>query len=124
MLSLGLLHYSSLGADEDRSIASRCWNLDDLQQDYASFLERFAASLDLAGSAALEARVRLTDEYRHFPFRNPDLPHELLATDWIGQRAHDVFREAHQWFADEAEIERLTGQAVVPDPVALELFAR
>ncbi|RFA18177.1 hypothetical protein [Subtercola boreus] len=32
-LSLDLLHFSSLGAAEDLSIASRCWDLDDLQQD-------------------------------------------------------------------------------------------
>jgi phenylacetic acid degradation operon negative regulatory protein len=126
VLSLDLLHCSSLSMEDDLSIASRCWDLEDLQHDYASFVERFSAIPDLTGEAAFEARVRLTDEYRHFPFRDPDLPQELLPADWIGQRAHRVFREAHQRLAVEAEavIERLTGLAVVPDPIALEIFAR
>jgi phenylacetic acid degradation operon negative regulatory protein len=125
-LSLDLLHCRSLGIDDDRSIASRCWNLDDLQRDYASFVDRFDSIPNLAGAAALEARVKLTDEYRHFPFRDPDLPHELLPGGWIGLRAHLVFRDVHHRLAAEAEaeIERITGFAVEPDPGALELLSR
>ncbi|WP_172592104.1 PaaX family transcriptional regulator C-terminal domain-containing protein [Subtercola boreus] len=57
---------------------------------------------------------------------NPTCPSKLLPAEWIGQRAHDTFREAHQRLAAEAEaeIERLTGFAVMPDPVALQLFVR
>lgn len=126
VLSLDLLHCRSLGPDEDRSIAARCWELDDLQQEYSSFVERFADTPSLTAVAALERRVRLTDEYRHFPFRDPDLPQELLPDGWIGQRAHFVFRDAHHRLAAESEaaVERITGLPVVPDAVARELFAR
>jgi phenylacetic acid degradation operon negative regulatory protein len=70
------------------------------------------------------ARTRLTDEYRHFPFRDPDLPQELLPAGWMGQRAHYVFRDAHLRLAAEAEIERITGVPMLLDPVATELFSR
>ncbi|MGA1838109.1 PaaX family transcriptional regulator C-terminal domain-containing protein [Herbiconiux sp. 11R-BC] len=123
--SLDLLHCRSLGPEDDRSIAARCWNLDDLQQEYTSFVERFGEIPALTGTDALVARVRLTDEYRHFPFRDPDLPQELLPADWIGQRAHYVFRDAHLRLAaeSEAEVERITGLPVMLDPVAAELFS-
>ena len=125
VLSLDLLYCRSLGAEDDRSIAARCWNLDDLQQDYASFVKRFSEIPPLTGITALEARVRLTDEYRHFPFRDPDLPQELLPAGWVGQKAHYVFRDAHLRLAAEAkaEVERITGLPVLLDPVAAELFS-
>jgi hypothetical protein len=32
-------------------------------------------------------------EYRKYPFRDPDLPTELLPVDWIGRSAHAAFVE-------------------------------
>jgi phenylacetic acid degradation operon negative regulatory protein len=39
--------------------------------------------------------MRLIYDYRHFPFRDHDLPSELLPEDWHGRQAHDAFLRAH-----------------------------
>jgi phenylacetic acid degradation operon negative regulatory protein len=47
--------------------------------------------------------MRLIYDYRHFPFRDPDLPPGLLPADWSGRRAHAVFLEAHELLRAPAE---------------------
>jgi phenylacetic acid degradation operon negative regulatory protein len=40
--------------------------------------------------------VRLVDDYRRFPFLDPDLPAPLLPPAWRGQAAHEVFVAAYE----------------------------
>jgi phenylacetic acid degradation operon negative regulatory protein len=47
--------------------------------------------------------MRLIHDYRLLPFRDPDLPPELLPEDWAGRRLHEVFLEAHGLLRAEAE---------------------
>ncbi|MCR1786129.1 hypothetical protein KVF89_26595 [Nocardioides carbamazepini] len=85
----------------DRELVERCWDLEGLGRDYADFLARHrttAAALraePLSPEAALVARTRLIHEYRKFPFRDPDLPGELLPASWPGAAAYDLFMELH-----------------------------
>lgn len=86
----------SLGLPHDRDMARRCWDLDGLNAAYGEFLHsaqdrlsRFQASPP-EGADALVERIRLIDEYRRFPFEDPDLPLELLPAGWLGRQAHDV----------------------------------
>jgi phenylacetic acid degradation operon negative regulatory protein len=55
--------------------------------------------------------MQLIQDYRHFPFRDPDLPPELLPVDWRGRRAHELFVEAHELLREAAddEFDRLAG---------------
>jgi len=55
--------------------------------------------------------MRLVYDYRHFPFRDPDLPAELLPDDWPGRQTHEVFLQAHGLLRDPAEraVARLAG---------------
>jgi phenylacetic acid degradation operon negative regulatory protein len=110
-VSLDLLTCSSSGLEHDRSIASRCWDLDALDADYVAFLREYGSAPDASGLDALRLRVRLTNDYRLFPFRDPDLPADLLPADWHGHQAHRMFAELHSRWAPaaEAEIERLVG---------------
>jgi phenylacetic acid degradation operon negative regulatory protein len=91
----------SEGAEADRGIVARAWDLAALDRDYRTVLERYASRLGdyrtgaLDDRAALVERMRLIYDYRHFPFRDPDLPPELLPGDWPGRRAHDAFLQAH-----------------------------
>jgi phenylacetic acid degradation operon negative regulatory protein len=97
------------GNGADRDIAARAWDLDALDRDYRDLLARYRPRLagyragEVDGRAALVERMRLVYDYRHFPFRDPDLPPELLPADWSGRRAHDVFLEAHGLLREPAE---------------------
>ncbi len=97
------------GNGADREIAARAWDLDALDRDYRDLLARYSPRLadyragEADGRAALVERMRLVYDYRHFPFRDPDLPPELLPAGWSGRRAHDVFLEAHGLLRAPAE---------------------
>jgi phenylacetic acid degradation operon negative regulatory protein len=114
---LDLFHSRSEGGDADRDIAGRAWDLAALEADYRDLLDRYAPRLDdyrrgkLDDRAALTERMRLVYDYRHFPYRDPDLPPGLLPAGWPGRRAHAVFLEAHQLLREPAEraVDALTG---------------
>ncbi|MFI9629418.1 PaaX family transcriptional regulator C-terminal domain-containing protein [Streptomyces sp. NPDC052042] len=106
---------AGLGADLD--IAARAWDLERLDEEYAGLLEVYRPRLPryragvLTGREALVERTRLVHDYRLIPFRDPDLPPELLAAGWHGRPAHEVFLEAHDLLRAPAEAyvdERIT----------------
>jgi phenylacetic acid degradation operon negative regulatory protein len=109
----------SKGLEADRDIAGRAWELEKLNRDYAELLEIYRPRLTeyragaLQGPAALTERMQLIHDYRLFPFRDPDLPPELLPTGWHGRLAHDVFLEAHGLLRHPAEtyIDELISEA-------------
>jgi phenylacetic acid degradation operon negative regulatory protein len=106
----------SEGNGADRDIAARAWDLAALKRDDTELLDRYSSRLagyragELDGRAALVERMRLVYDYRHFPFRDPDLPPELLPEGWSGRKAHDVFLEAHGLLRAPAEriVDQLT----------------
>ncbi|MEW2399405.1 PaaX family transcriptional regulator C-terminal domain-containing protein [Streptomyces sp. NPDC046862] len=99
----------SAGLEADRDIAARAWELDKLNQEYADLLDVYRPRLTgyragtLQGAAALVERMRLIHDYRLFPFRDPDLPPELLPGGWHGRLAHEAFLEAHGLLRAPAE---------------------
>jgi phenylacetic acid degradation operon negative regulatory protein len=99
----------SEGLTADRDMAGRAWDLAALDQEYAEFLQRYEPRLigyragELGGQRALVERVRLIHDYRLFPFRDPDLPPELLPEGWSGRAAHEVFLQAHGLLRAPAE---------------------
>ncbi|MGY1812577.1 PaaX family transcriptional regulator [Blastococcus sp. SYSU D00820] len=106
---LELLTSRSAGLDADRRMAARCWDLAGLGRDYAELvaeLEQLPPADELAalpGPEALRRRTELVSTYRHFPFRDPDLPARLLPEGWPGRRAHQLFVAAHDALAAPAE---------------------
>jgi phenylacetic acid degradation operon negative regulatory protein len=94
---LQLLMARSGGLEEDREMATRCWDLDALNEEYAEFLAAWEPKVTgwqrrlPEGADALVARTHLIHEYRMFPFKDPGLPAELLPTGWRGRQAHDLF---------------------------------
>lgn len=107
--TVDLLTCRSGGRAADREMAARCWDLEVLGKDYRRFVERLESlprAGDLAalpGREALRLRIELVAAYRTFPFRDPDLPDELLPDDWPGARAHELFVAAHDALADPAD---------------------
>lgn len=106
---LDLLTCRTRGPGADQEMANRCWDLRTLAQDYAAFNKRVLQLAPLgslskrSGRDALMLRVKLVNSYRVFPFRDPDLPEQLLPADWPGWRAHELFVEAHDALAGPAD---------------------
>lgn len=116
---LDVFHSRSAGPAADRDIAARAWDLQHLDADYRALLGRYQPKLaayrsgELRGRAALAERIGLVHDYRRFPFRDPDLPLELLPEGWHGRRAHDVFLEAHDLLREPAvrHVDEVVGSA-------------
>jgi phenylacetic acid degradation operon negative regulatory protein len=119
---LDLFRSRSEGLDADRGIAARAWDLGQLHDAYAELLSGYRPRLaayrdgDLEGSDALVERMRLVHDYRRFPFRDPDLPPELLPAGWPGREAHQLFVEVHGLLRGQAEacVDDLLGQVAPP----------
>jgi len=118
-VQLDVFHARSDGPEWDRAFADRCWDLAGLERDYAELVENYRPRLDsyrrgaLNERQALVERMRLIHDYRLFPFRDPDLPPELLPAGWSGRTAHGVFLEAHGLLRAPAEsyVDSLIGAA-------------
>jgi phenylacetic acid degradation operon negative regulatory protein len=117
----------SAGNGADRDIAARAWDLAALERDYRDLLARYSPRLAgyrsgaLDDQAALVERMRLIYDYRHFPFRDPDLPAELLPDGWPGRQAHEVFLQAHGLL--RAPAERAVAQLAGVELAGVELTA-
>ncbi|TQL91121.1 PaaX family transcriptional regulator [Pseudonocardia kunmingensis] len=125
-VQLDVFRSRSGGTEADRDIAARAWDLEELDGAYAQLLEAYQPRLaayragELQGADALVERMNLVHDYRRFPFRDPDLPPELLPAGWNGRRAHEVFLEAHGLLRGPAEacVDALTGAVAMPEEAA------
>jgi phenylacetic acid degradation operon negative regulatory protein len=108
-VQLDVFRSRSADSAADRDIARRSWDLEGLDGAYRELHETYSPRLatyragQLTGTAALVERMNLIHDYRRFPFRDPDLPPELLPAGWSGRRAHEVFLEAHGLLRGPAE---------------------
>jgi phenylacetic acid degradation operon negative regulatory protein len=107
-LRILFLRSQTSGLPADRLIADQCWDLAELGADYQAFIEEFQPRLSryrrgLGGRAALIERMALIQEYRKYPFRDPDLPEVLLPPGWRGRAAHELFIECHDLLRPDAE---------------------
>lgn len=119
---LDVFHSRSAGPAADRDIAVRAWDLEALDRDYDALLQTYRPKLAgyragaVTGRDALVERMVLVHDYRRFPFRDPDLPLELLPPQWRGRQAHDVFLEAHGLLRGPAEEQVDALLAAADDP--------
>ncbi len=114
-----------------RKLVRRSWNLDDIDERYAGFVQRFQPliaayrpSSNPSPKTAFLVRTLLIQEYRKVLLRDPQLPAELLPATWHGTAAYrlcrNLYRAAYQ-AADEylsAVMETASG----PLPPADEAF--
>jgi phenylacetic acid degradation operon negative regulatory protein len=86
------------------------WDLDELRQTYQDFVDTYAPLRErLAGgqvgpTEALVARTELMDTWRTLPSLDPELPKELLPSNWPMQGARAVFVEVYDDLGPLAEI--------------------
>ncbi|MEV4803060.1 PaaX family transcriptional regulator C-terminal domain-containing protein [Nonomuraea sp. NPDC049421] len=82
------------GIGDPAALIASAWDLDDVEQRYLAFIDRFTTLRTAdAEQAVFAAQVQLIQEWRRFPFLDPDLPAELLRPDWPGPRAAAVFHD-------------------------------
>ena len=101
------------GIGEESRLVSAAWDLDDVEKRYLQFLDAFEARRATSAPDAFAAQVEMVQEWRRFPFLDPDLPRELLDHDWPGPRAAAVFHDRHaQWHRQaQAEWDRMQDEA-------------
>ncbi|MCP3934829.1 MAG: PaaX family transcriptional regulator [Actinomycetia bacterium] len=77
------------------SLADRAWDLPMLLREYDEFWSETSGLVDVAfeGSAAVAALASVVHRWRRFPFLDPDLPGELLPSDWPGPAAAERFAD-------------------------------
>lgn len=100
-----ILNSTTLGDEQDqllRSLAEKSWNLDEINQRYADFLERFRpvhAAVKKSGISdsrlAFQIRTLLIQEYRKILLRDPLLPVNLLPDGWHGGNAYALCRDLY-----------------------------
>jgi phenylacetic acid degradation operon negative regulatory protein len=96
------VHFGDLVWPEPESrLVARAWRLKELSTQYLKFTEGCRAALtqvrrqlrlrQLTDQDAFRRRFQLTHEYRHLLFGDPDLPPELLPSNWTGHAARRIF---------------------------------
>jgi phenylacetic acid degradation operon negative regulatory protein len=86
-----------------RGLARSSWNLDDIEARYRSFVERFrplireyGKNIAVEPKTAFLVRTLLIQEYRKVLLRDPQLPAELLPSDWHGAAAYQLCRNLYR----------------------------
>jgi len=112
---------------EDRDLATRCWDLNQLATDYRQFITEYsprhndALAMDTDGRAALIERMRIIGDFRHFPFRDPYLPRELQPANWPSTEAYTLFGAVHRQLGPAATdfVSKILGAPLEQGPEAL-----
>ncbi|MGZ4426413.1 MAG: PaaX family transcriptional regulator [Nocardioidaceae bacterium] len=120
---LGLEHQSfawigpASGIGDESRLLADAWDLDAVEDRYLAFLEEFETRRADTPRDAFVAQVEMVQEWRRFPFLDPDLPAELLDHDWPGSRAAAAFHDRHsRWHRlAQAEWDRMD-EAAGPKP--------
>jgi phenylacetic acid degradation operon negative regulatory protein len=110
LFSGGHLVFSS-----DAEIIARGWNLEELNDYYATFIDRYEPLFQECQALLRDGdspdprgcfmqRFMLVHEYRSSPYVDPNLPVELLPDDWLGERAALLFQQYRELLADDADI--------------------
>jgi phenylacetic acid degradation operon negative regulatory protein len=93
-----------LGFTDAKKLVTRCWDLERINGQYASFISKYEPMLSrdkerledwvkVDSAECFTRRFMLLHEYREFPFVDPHLPPELLPPDWQSTRATELFKE-------------------------------
>ncbi|HLB29672.1 MAG TPA: PaaX family transcriptional regulator C-terminal domain-containing protein [Dehalococcoidia bacterium] len=116
----------------DREVVSHCWDLEAINEAYFEFIGRWEPRLAsykarlqrgerVPDDEAFVARFLMGHEFRKFPFRDPDLPPQLLPAGWLGYEALRIFHEYRDMLADAAQRFFMVSE---PYPPPVEVSAR
>ncbi len=107
------------GIGNEARLLADSWDLAEVEDRYLGFLAEFESRTAATPAEAFLAQVEMVQEWRRFPFLDPDLPGELLDHDWPGPRAAAAFHDRHgAWHRQaQAEWDRMDRAAGPRDPV-------
>lgn len=118
-----------------RRLAQDSWSLGDIDERYASFVERFRPLIAAYGKdanvslkSAFLVRTLLIQEYRKILLRDPHLPAELLPGGWHGASAYQLCRNLYRAIHAEADafltetMETADGPLPPPAPTFMQRF--
>jgi phenylacetic acid degradation operon negative regulatory protein len=71
------------------------WDFDELAGEYEGFIARFGRLQPRGEAAVFDAQTELVHAWRRIAFLDPDLPAELLPSDWSRHRAYELFHRKH-----------------------------
>ncbi|MBE9397693.1 phenylacetic acid degradation operon negative regulatory protein PaaX [Pontibacterium sp. N1Y112] len=93
-----------------KELVHECWNLQQLAEDYQTFLERFRPILRALESAeeldpeqCFQLRTLMIHHYRRVLLRDPQLPEKLLPAEWAGTSARILARNIYRMVQVKAE---------------------
>jgi len=93
-----------------KALSKSGWNLEDIDERYAAFVKRFrplmaayAKTTEIEPQAAFLVRTLLVQEYRKVLLRDPQLPAELLPTNWHGNAAYQLCRNLYRAVYKQAD---------------------
>jgi len=80
---------------DPKHIVEKCWNLTEVESMYKNFVEKWSKTFEkideMKSNEAFVKRLLLVHEYRKFLNIDPDLPEDLLPSNWIGFKAYELF---------------------------------
>jgi phenylacetic acid degradation operon negative regulatory protein len=92
------------------AIARECWDLDAVSSEYRAFMLRFDRALRAVGKRAMldpeqcfVVRTLLIHAFRRATLHDPQLPAELLPSDWPGRAAYALCRHLYHFTHAKAE---------------------
>lgn len=108
--------------EQDRDLAARCWDLEQLGADYQEFISTYSALNDETANAVKDGRTALIErmhvigDFRRFPFRDPHLPPALQPQNWPSSEAYGLFGAIHRQLGPAATefVSGVIGQPVAP----------
>jgi phenylacetic acid degradation operon negative regulatory protein len=83
-------------------LLERAWDLATLAARYEDFVRSFGRRSPHGDEAQFVALTELVHAWRHFPFRDPEIPPRLLPRGWPGHRAKALFDDRHKAWAPGA----------------------
>jgi phenylacetic acid degradation operon negative regulatory protein len=86
---------TATGLGDEQRLLTEAWRLAEVEDRYREFLGDFEDRRAESPAQAFVAQVEMVQEWRRFPFLDPDLPAELLDHDWPGPRAAAAFHAQH-----------------------------
>jgi phenylacetic acid degradation operon negative regulatory protein len=104
---------SAAGLGDEQRLLGDAWDLASVEDRYLEFVTAFETREAESQANAFVAQVEIVQEWRRFPFLDPDLPRELLDHDWPGPRAAAAFHDRHgRWHRSaQAEWDRMAKES-------------
>ncbi len=93
------------GIGEESKLLADTWDLDEVEDRYLGFIAEYENRVAESPGDAFALQVQLVQDWRRFPFLDPNLPRELLNQDWPGPLAATLFHDRHARWHRQAQRE-------------------